>query len=581
MKMPRAALVVLTLIPLAPAGTEPVASWIRSHAIPIQTVEPGSGFADLNPVAGIVGNATIVGLGEATHGTREFFQLKHRLIEYLVNEEGFNVFAIEANMPEAQRLNDFVLKGQGDPGKLLKGLYFWTWDTQEVLDMILWMRDYNAAGHGRIEFTGFDMQEPGVATANVAAFVAKNDPDWSKELARLYRNVSNVKEPVQPTFGVATTSLPLRVAAGKHVVFSGFIKTQAITQGYAGLWLRVDGKEPGRPLAFDNMQSRGARETTAWTRYEIAVDVPADATNINLGALHPGTGTAWFDSLQITIDGKPWQNPETMDPDFEAPSAFGFYTGGEGYQVDVDPREAHTGKQSLRIAAAVPARRNGLLPSADPNQVLENCAAVFEHLQASRIGYLNANPKDIDWAIQNARLVWQLAALKTGEQTRDQSMAENIVWIAAQAPKRKVIVWAHNGHVAYGGYAGLDSMGGYLRETFGDRYMNFGFAFGQGAFRAVDPGKGLREFQVGPAPEGSLDSALLASGMPLLAIDLRNAPRYGADGEWFTTPHLTRTVGAVYSETNPAQSLHEMRAAEAFDALLFVQKTTASRVNGK
>ena len=43
-------------------------------------------------------------------------------------------------MPETYRLNDYVLNGTGDPAKLLKGMYFWTWDTQEVLAMIAWMR---------------------------------------------------------------------------------------------------------------------------------------------------------------------------------------------------------------------------------------------------------------------------------------------------------------------------------------------------------------------------------------------------------------------------------------------------------
>ena len=131
---------------------------MRQNAIPLETVEAGHGFADLQPLGQIVGNARIVELGEATHGTREFFQLKHRIIEYLAAQKGFTIFSIEANMPEAYRLNDYVLHGVGDPRQLLGGMYFWTWNTQEVLDMILWMREFNQSGKGHIEFTGFDMQ---------------------------------------------------------------------------------------------------------------------------------------------------------------------------------------------------------------------------------------------------------------------------------------------------------------------------------------------------------------------------------------------------------------------------------------
>src|SRR5688572_14318716 len=108
--------------------------WLRDRAIPLQTVDAGRGFADMQPLKKIIGDARIVALGEATHGTREFFQLKHRMLEFLATDMGFTIFSIEANMPEAYRLNDYVLNGIGDPGKLLKGMYFWTWDTQEVLE---------------------------------------------------------------------------------------------------------------------------------------------------------------------------------------------------------------------------------------------------------------------------------------------------------------------------------------------------------------------------------------------------------------------------------------------------------------
>lgn len=131
-------------------------AWIREHAIPLATVEAGHGFADLQPLRGLVGDARIVALGEATHGTREFFQLKHRILEFLVSELGFDVFAIEATLPEAMDVNRYVLTGEGDPERALAGMYFWTWDTEEVLALIRWMRRYNEdPGHRRkVEFYG-------------------------------------------------------------------------------------------------------------------------------------------------------------------------------------------------------------------------------------------------------------------------------------------------------------------------------------------------------------------------------------------------------------------------------------------
>jgi erythromycin esterase len=142
------------------ARIEAVKQWLADHAIPLRTVEAGHGFEDMQPLREIVGDARVVALGEATHGTREFFQLKHRMLEFLVSEMGFTVFGIEATMPEAFDINEYVLTGEGDPAKALAGLYFWTWNTEEVLDMIEWMRRWNAdPSHTRkVKFYGFDMQ---------------------------------------------------------------------------------------------------------------------------------------------------------------------------------------------------------------------------------------------------------------------------------------------------------------------------------------------------------------------------------------------------------------------------------------
>ncbi|HXY41772.1 MAG TPA: carboxypeptidase regulatory-like domain-containing protein, partial [Vicinamibacteria bacterium] len=77
----------------AMAAPEEAVAWIRRQAHPLTTVEPGRSLADLEPLRAVVGEARVVGLGEATHGTREFFQLKHRLLEFLVERMGFTVLA--------------------------------------------------------------------------------------------------------------------------------------------------------------------------------------------------------------------------------------------------------------------------------------------------------------------------------------------------------------------------------------------------------------------------------------------------------------------------------------------------------
>lgn len=170
-----------------------VRHWIRDNAIPLRTVLPGSGFDDMQPLRKMIGSAHIVALGEATHGTREFFQLKHRMLEFLVNEMGFTIFGIEASMPEAFCINEYVLTGKGDPEKALASFYNWVWNTEEVLDMIKWMRSYNAdpLHTKKVKFYGFDMQSPSLAVKETLENIRKIDPIQATTLEKPLASLAN------------------------------------------------------------------------------------------------------------------------------------------------------------------------------------------------------------------------------------------------------------------------------------------------------------------------------------------------------------------------------------------------------
>ncbi len=150
--------------------------WLNEKSIPLKYVKAENGFDDLKPLNGLVGDARIVSLGECTHGSSEIFSMKHRMLEYLVKEKGFTIFSIEANMPESYALNEYIIDGKGDPKKLMAGMYFWTWNTQEVLDMIEWMKKYNETAAKKIMFTGFDMQTATVASKVVRNYLSSNRP---------------------------------------------------------------------------------------------------------------------------------------------------------------------------------------------------------------------------------------------------------------------------------------------------------------------------------------------------------------------------------------------------------------------
>ncbi|MBD2752338.1 erythromycin esterase family protein [Spirosoma validum] len=137
-----------------------VIGWLKTNAIPLKTVEAGNDVLDLQPLKQTLKDVRYVGLGEATHGTREFFQVKHRLLEFLVREMDFRVFAIEGSYAALQNINDYVMGKTDDGTKALDSQGFWTWNTEEVRAMMDWARQYNAgvSEAKRVKFVGFDIQ---------------------------------------------------------------------------------------------------------------------------------------------------------------------------------------------------------------------------------------------------------------------------------------------------------------------------------------------------------------------------------------------------------------------------------------
>jgi erythromycin esterase len=133
---------------------------LNQQLTPITAVRAGSGFADLAPLAPVVASARVVGLGECTHGTHEVFQLKHRLLEYLVTQQGFTTLALEVDYGWGEILNEYIQTGAGDSLLVRQAAGFNLWDTTEFWDMVAWMRAYNQQHAAKIRYVGLDMQDP-------------------------------------------------------------------------------------------------------------------------------------------------------------------------------------------------------------------------------------------------------------------------------------------------------------------------------------------------------------------------------------------------------------------------------------
>ena len=114
-------------------------------------VHPLTGSSgDFDPLVARVGNARFVLIGEASHGTHEFYRIRAEITKRLIAEKGFSAVAVEADWPDAYRVNRYV-RGTSDDADAVEALAGflrfpqWMWRNADVLDFVGWLRAHNDA----------------------------------------------------------------------------------------------------------------------------------------------------------------------------------------------------------------------------------------------------------------------------------------------------------------------------------------------------------------------------------------------------------------------------------------------------
>ncbi len=157
---------------------------IRQAAEPI--VSPD--HPDLGGLMDRIGDAEIVLIGEATHGTSEFYRIRAAITRELIENKGFDFVAIEADWPDAYRIHDFVThKEREEPHEWEAFSRFptWMWRNQEVLDFVHWLRDFNLDHPNReVGFYGLDLYSLFTSIHCVLEYLDRVDPK-SAEVARV------------------------------------------------------------------------------------------------------------------------------------------------------------------------------------------------------------------------------------------------------------------------------------------------------------------------------------------------------------------------------------------------------------
>jgi erythromycin esterase-like protein len=166
--------------PLAlPLGERAVIDAIRREAHPLRG-DP----ADYDPLIARIADARVVLLGEASHGTHEFYRERMRITQRLVADHGFTVVAIEGDWPDAYRVSRYLqgAPGDGDAEEALRGFRrfpSWMWRNADVLDLVGWLREHNdrlSPGARGVSFNGLDDYSLSASMEAVVAYLDEHDP---------------------------------------------------------------------------------------------------------------------------------------------------------------------------------------------------------------------------------------------------------------------------------------------------------------------------------------------------------------------------------------------------------------------
>jgi erythromycin esterase len=172
---------------------QPVLDWIKSNAHPLTTTDPNAPLDDLQPLKSILGEAEIVGVGEATHGSHELWSMQHRILRYLVERMGFTGFVFEAPWPVGMQLDEYVLHGTGDLSAILAPA--WPLDSHELADVFRWIREYNASpdhpNKVRVAAMDISMLTPEMFD-RVTQYVKNTDPGLLSQVRQGYAGLRAV-----------------------------------------------------------------------------------------------------------------------------------------------------------------------------------------------------------------------------------------------------------------------------------------------------------------------------------------------------------------------------------------------------
>ena len=165
---------------------------------------------DFNSVIDLIGDARFVLIGEASHGTHEFYRIRAQISKILIAQRGFSAVAVEADWPDAYRVNRFVRNADSDIDSVdaldgFRRFPQWMWRNADVLDFVGWLREHNdqqAFEDRKCGFYGLDLYSLHASIEAVLGYLSKVDPEAAKRARHHYSCFEQFGKKIE-TYGYA------------------------------------------------------------------------------------------------------------------------------------------------------------------------------------------------------------------------------------------------------------------------------------------------------------------------------------------------------------------------------------------
>ncbi|MBZ6475313.1 erythromycin esterase family protein [Streptomyces griseocarneus] len=264
-------------------------------AHPLRTAEPGGPGGDLAAFASMTRGAAIVGVGEASHGSRELFTLKDRLLRELVKREGFSAFATEMTWSAAARIDACVRTGEGDLRQIMREELqdaYSLLNTEQLLNLFSWVREHNRTSPRPVRIVGLDFSDAGPEQyERILSWAGRNASALVPELSRRYAALRALPAGVGARLA-AYSALPLaerkaiaQDADAAHRLLAGagkrdpWVLQEARVLAEMARSFAFDTDDPAQATAVNRHRSRTMAEFAVWWQRQTGDRVVVSAHN--------------------------------------------------------------------------------------------------------------------------------------------------------------------------------------------------------------------------------------------------------------------------------------------------------------